>query len=74
MKRTRPKLDNGAAGLGMLIGMLLGGVYSQLRIKRRGSLRRRDLLHFGAATRELEMEASLEAAKRQARDRLEPSA
>ncbi|MCY3575005.1 MAG: hypothetical protein OXG92_07455 [Chloroflexi bacterium] len=69
MKRTRPKLDDGAAFAGILLGILLGGIYAQLRINRRGAVRRRDLLEFGGASGELEMEATLQAAKRQARER-----
>lgn len=70
MKRTVPRLDDGAVFAGILLGMLAGGVYMQLRIKRRGAALRRDLLQFGAASGELEMEADLEDAKRKARQRL----
>ena len=41
------------------------------RIKRRGSVRRKDLTRFGAGTAEVEMQASLEEAKRLARARLD---
>ena len=71
MRRKRPRLDEGALRAGLLIGLLAGGAYAQLRSQRSGALRRRDLLHFGAGTREIEMEASLEAAKTQARERRE---
>ncbi len=69
MMRTRPKLDDSAVFVGILLGILLGGLYAQLRIKRRGALRRRDLLEFGGASGELEMQAALQEAKRQARAR-----
>ncbi len=69
MKRTRPKLDDGAVFVGILLGILLGAIYAQLRINRRGAVRRRDLLEFGGASGELEMEAALQAAKRKARSR-----
>lgn len=72
MKRTRPKLDDGAVFVGILLGILLGGIYAQLRINRRGVVRRRDLLEFGGASGELEMEAKLQAAKRKARSRKHP--
>ena len=70
MKRTRPRLDDGAVFAGILLGMLAGGVYMQLRVKRRGAVLRRDLMQFGAASGKLEMEADLEDAKRKARERL----
>ncbi len=70
MKRTRPRLDDGAVFAGILLGMLLGGLYTQLRINRRGAVRRRDLLEFGGASGELDMEAKLQDAKREARERL----
>lgn len=70
MKRTRPKLDDGAVFVGILLGILLGGLYVQLRIGRRGAVRRRDLLEFGGASGELEMESKLQEAKREARSRL----
>ena len=63
-------MHKGAARLGLLMGLLLGAVYTQLRSKLRASQRRRDLLQFGAATGEIEMQASLEDAKAQARERL----
>ena len=71
MKPKRPRLNEGALRAGFVIGLLLGGVYAQLRSQRSGALRRRDLLGFGAGRREIEMEASLEDARRQARERLD---
>ncbi|MCY4246302.1 MAG: hypothetical protein OXE95_01835 [Chloroflexi bacterium] len=70
MKRTRPKLDDDAVFVGILLGILLGGFFAQLRIDRRGVTRRRDLLEFGGASGEIEIEDALQAAKSEARSRM----
>jgi len=70
MSGKRPKLDENATFVGILLGMLLGALYALLHIKHRGSVRRKDILQFGAGSAEAEIEASLEEAKRAARARL----
>lgn len=71
MRPKRFDLDDNAAFAGILIGILLGAIYAVLHIKRSGPARRRDLTRFGAATAELEMEASVSEAKALAKARLE---
>ncbi len=71
MKPTGPKLDDSAAFVGILIGLVIGALYALLRIKQKGAVRRKDLTQFGAGTAEVEMEGSLNEAKQRARARLE---
>ena len=74
MKRMRSKrfdLDENATFAGILLGLLLGAVYAVLHIKQSGPARRQDLMQFGAATAELEMQASITEAKAKAKSRLE---
>ncbi len=74
MKRMRPKrsdLDENATFVGILLGLILGALYALLHIKRSGPTRRRDLTQFGAASAELDMEASISEAKTKAKSRLE---
>ena len=70
MSGKRPKLDENATFVGILLGMLLGALYALMRIKHRGSVRRKDILQFGAGSAEAEIEASLDEAKRAAKARL----
>lgn len=70
MKRNRPQLDDSATFVGILLGIVIGALYALLHIKQKGSVRRKDLTHFGAGTAEVEMEASLEEAKLRAKARL----
>ncbi len=73
MSRKRPELDENTTFIGILLGILVGAVYTLLRIKQRGAVRRKDLMQFGAGTSELEIEASISEAKQMARARLEDS-
>ena len=70
MKLNRPLLDDSATFVGILLGIVIGALYALLHIKQKGSVRRKDLTQFGAGTAEVEMEASLEEAKRLAKARL----
>ena len=70
MNLKPPELDESATFVGMLLGLVIGALYTLMRNKRRGATRRKDLLQFGAGTAELEIEASLTEAKRKARSRL----
>lgn len=69
MSRKRPELDDGAAFVGILVGIVIGLLYALLHIKQKGRVRRKDLTGFGAGTAEVEMEASLQEAKKLARAR-----
>ncbi len=71
MSRKRPKLDDGATFVGILLGLVIGSLWAQTRIKRKGAIRRKDLTQFGAGTAEIEIEASLREAKRRAKARQE---
>lgn len=66
-----PELDDSATFAGILLGIVIGALYALSRIKRRGAVRRRDLIQFGAGTAEVEMDESLKEAKELARSRLE---
>lgn len=66
-----PRLNENAAGVGIVLGMILGAIYTLLHISKRGAVRRRDLTQFGAATAELETKAAISDAKQQAKARLE---
>ena len=70
MKRKRPPLDDNAAFVGILLGIVIGALYALLHIKQKGAVRRKDLTQFGAGTAEVEMQANLEEAKRLAKARL----
>ncbi|MCY3866594.1 MAG: YtxH domain-containing protein [Chloroflexi bacterium] len=70
MKLNRPQLDDSATFVGILLGIVIGALYALLHIKQKGSVRRKDLTQFGAGSAEVEMEASLEEAKRLAKARL----
>jgi len=70
MKLNRPQLDDSVTFVGILLGIVIGALYALLHIKQKGSVRRKDLTQFGAGTAEVEMEASLEEAKRLAKARL----
>ena len=70
MSPRRPELDDSATLAGILLGIPLGALYALLRIKHRGSVRRKDVLQFGAGSAEAEIEASLAEAKRLAKARL----
>ncbi|MCY3914843.1 MAG: YtxH domain-containing protein [Chloroflexi bacterium] len=70
MKLNRPQLDDSATFVGILLGIVIGALYALLHIKQKGSVRRKDLTQFGAGSAEVEMEASLEEAKRVAKARL----
>ena len=71
MSPKRPELDDSATFAGILLGIFIGALYALLRIKQKGSVRRKDLTQFGAGTAEVEMQASLAEAKQLARSRLE---
>lgn len=73
MKPKRTELDESATFVGIMLGSLLGAVYALLHSKRKGADRRRDLVGFGAATGEAQMQASLAEAKARAKERLESS-
>lgn len=66
-----PKLNDNATFAGIVLGMILGAIYASLHITKRGAVRRRDLTQFGAGSAEIETEAAINDAKRQARARLE---
>ncbi len=71
MSHRAGALNPGAALVGFLLGLAVGGVYAILHIKKSGAVRRRDLTHFGVGSVELEIEASLDNAKTLARERLQ---
>ena len=71
MSHKKPTLDQGAVLVGMALGMAVGAGYALLHIKKSSTVRRRDLTNFGAGSVELEIEASLNDAKDQARKRLQ---
>ncbi len=71
MRPKRSDLDDGAAFVGILLGIVLGAIYALLRIKQNGPSRRRDLTQFGAARAEVEMQARMNQAKAEAKARLE---
>lgn len=66
----RGKLDNSATVLGILIGLMAGAMYAILHIKNRGETTRKNLTQFGAGSLELNIDTSLDDAKRQANQRL----
>lgn len=66
-----PKLSDNATFAGIVLGMILGAIYTLLHITKRGEVRRRDLTQFGAASAEIETKAAINNAKQQARARLE---
>ena len=74
MRLKRFELDENAAFAGILLGILLGAIYALLHIKRSGRMLRQDLTRFGAASAELDMQASINEAKDQARARLDADA
>lgn len=71
MSHKKRTLDQGAALVGIMLGMTIGGVYALLHTKKSGAVRRKDLTNFGAGTVELEIEASLNDAKDLAKKRLQ---
>lgn len=71
MKLNRLQLDDSVTFVGILIGIVIGVLYALLHIKQKGAVRRKDLTQFGAGSAEMEMQASLEEAKRQAKARLD---
>ena len=71
VRLKRFDLDENATFAGILLGILLGAVFAILHIKRSGPTLRRDLTQFGAASAELEMQASIKEAKDKAKARLE---
>ena len=73
MARKGGFIDGGMACLGLAAGLLLGAVYTLTRIKKRGAIRRKDLVAFGAASLEQDMEASIEEAKALAQERRKAS-
>ena len=66
----RNRLDDGMTFFGILLGILVGGVYALLHLKQRGETTRKDLTQFGAGSLELDMDSSLDDAKQQARQRM----
>lgn len=71
MSRRRLDLDDDATFAGIVLGMAIGALYALFHIKRKGSVRRKDLTQFGAGTAEIEMEASLREAKQLAKARMD---
>ena len=71
MARKSGLIDRGAACLGLVTGMLLGALYALTRIQKRGATRRKDLVAFGAASLEQDLERSISEAKAKARERRE---
>lgn len=71
MSRKKRTLDQGAALVGIMLGMAIGGGYALLHTKKSGAVRRKDLANFGAGSVELEIEASLNDAKDLAKKRLQ---
>ena len=71
MSRRRLDLDDGATFAGIVLGVMIGALYALLHIKRKGSVRRKDLTKFGAGTAEIEMETSLREAKQLAKARMD---
>lgn len=71
MRLKRSDVDDSAAFVGILLGLVLGALYALLHIKRSGPSRRRDLKALGAATAAMEMEASIVEAKAKAKSRME---
>lgn len=67
----RNRLDDGMTFFGILLGILIGGVYALLHLKQRGETTRKDLTQFGAGSLELDMDSSLDDAKQQARQRMQ---
>lgn len=63
-------LDQNATCLAILLGMILGALYAITHIDKRGAVRRKDIAQIGGGSLELEIEASLDDAKAQARQRL----
>lgn len=63
--------DQSATCLAILLGMVLGALYAITHIGKRGAVRRKDLAQMGGGSLELEIEASLEAAKSKARQRMQ---
>lgn len=66
-----PKLSDNATVAGIVLGTILGAIYTLMHITKRGAVRRRDLTQFGAASAEIETKAAINDAKQQARARLE---
>ncbi len=66
-----PRLNENATFAGIVLGTILGALYTLLHITKRGAVRRRDLTQFGAASAELESEAAINDAKQKAKARLE---
>ena len=71
--KSGSQFDNGATIFGIVIGMILGGLYAILHIKNRGETTRKNLTQFGAGSLEIGIASSLDDAKRQARQRLNES-
>lgn len=65
------RLDDGATFVGILIGIIVGGVYALLHVKQRGKTTRKDLTQFGAGSLEIDLDSSLVEAKQKARQRQE---
>ncbi len=66
-------LDQNATCLAILLGMILGALYAITHIDKPGAVRRKDIAQIGGGSLELEIEASLDEAKAQARQRLRDS-
>lgn len=69
--RDENGLDQNTTCLAILLGMVLGALYAITHISKSGALRRKDLAQMGGASLELEIEASLQEAKAQAKQRLQ---
>ena len=71
MANRQAGLDHAATCIGLLLGVLVGGVYALANIGKSGHVRRKDLASFGGATIDLEVDARMTDAKAAALNRLE---
>ena len=69
----RGRLDQGTTFFGIIIGLMMGALYAILHIKNRGETTRKNLTQFGAGSLEIDIDSSLDDAKRQAHQRLNES-
>ena len=72
-REKRMWLDEGATLFGILLGMVIGSIYALFHVKDTGKTTRKNLSQFGAGSVDLAMDASLEDAKQQAHNRLDPT-
>lgn len=70
MANKSKRLDDNTTFLGILIGFLLGAIYTLLHIRHRGEVNRKNLTQFGAGSLEIDINSSLDSAKQEAQQRL----